>query len=225
LWVSDHWLPPDNFQESPTPEVAHRTSPTNVGLLLLATTAARDFGYTATLEMIERLELTFATFEKLPRYQGHFFNWYDTRLLEPLTPRYVSTVDSGNLAGHLIAVKQACIDLHQQPLFDARCIDGLTDTALFLRQEADRIRSIPERIPGHRISQLLREVEAVYALPEGYPPLTLGDWAALFDRSSQAADCQRHDQCSRHEKRRKRWANYASGFPRFYIRPNHTVAT
>ena len=178
---SNHWLPPDNFQESPTPALARRTSPTNVGLLLLATTAARDFGYTATLEMIERLELTFATFERLPRYRGHFFNWYDIHLLEPLTPEYVSTVDSGNLAGHLIAVKQACLEIRQQPLFDMRCIDGLADTAVFLRQEADRIRSIPERIPGLRISQLLREVGAVHALLKGDPPLTLGGWAALFE--------------------------------------------
>ena len=80
----DHWLPPDNYQEDPQPVIAHRTSPTNVGLLLLSTIAAHDFGYTANLELIERLELTFTTLEKLPRCRGHFFNWYDTR-----TPRAV----------------------------------------------------------------------------------------------------------------------------------------
>ncbi|MCA1850193.1 MAG: carbohydrate-binding protein, partial [Acidobacteria bacterium] len=84
----DQWLPPDNFQEDPRAVVAHRTSPTNIGLLLLSTVAARDFGYLGTLEFIERLELTFQTMGKLPRLRGHFFNWYDTRTLEPLTPQY-----------------------------------------------------------------------------------------------------------------------------------------
>lgn len=158
----DHWLPPDNFQEIPTNVIAHRTSPTNVGLLLLATAAAHDFGYTATLELIERFELTFAAFEKLPRYRGHFFNWYDTHSLEPLTPRYISTVDSGNLAGHLIAVKQACLDLGREPLFGKRGMTGLADTAVLLRREAREIGSIPERVPGLRTGQLVEQIEAVY---------------------------------------------------------------
>ncbi|HEU5133198.1 MAG TPA: protein ndvB, partial [Pyrinomonadaceae bacterium] len=106
----DNWLPPDNYQEDPAPVVAHRTSPTNMGLLLLGNHSARDLGYLAALELIERQELTFATLAKLGRMHGHFFNWYDTKTLEPLLPQYISTVDSGNLAGHLIAVKQACIE-------------------------------------------------------------------------------------------------------------------
>src|SRR5574339_371364 len=101
----DHWLPPDNYHEDPIPLIAHRTSPTNMGLLLLSTVAARDFRYVGLLELIERLELTFTTLEKLPRFRGHFFNWYDTHSLEPLVPQYISTVDSGNLAGHLIVIK------------------------------------------------------------------------------------------------------------------------
>jgi len=157
----DHWLPPDNFQEVPTSVVAHRTSPTNVGLLLLGTTAAHDFGYTATLELIERLELTFAAFEKLPRYRGHFFNWYDTHSLEPLAPKYISTVDSGNLAGHLMAVKQACLDLTRQPLFGKRCLSGLMDTAVLFRREVRQIGSIPERAPGLRSGQMVEQVEDV----------------------------------------------------------------
>src|SRR3989442_5740080 len=107
----DHWLPPDNFQEDPTPVIAHRTSPTNIGLLLLTTSAAHDLGYVGSLEFVERQELTFSTIARLGKFQGHLFNWYDTRTLEPLYPQYISTVDSGNLAGHLIAVKQACIEL------------------------------------------------------------------------------------------------------------------
>ncbi len=108
---TEHWLPPDNFQQDPLDLVAHRTSPTNIGLLLLSTLAARDFGYIGTLETIERIELTCMTLERLPRFKGHFLNWYDTRSLEPLAPQYVSTVDSGNLAGHLIAVAKAVANL------------------------------------------------------------------------------------------------------------------
>jgi cyclic beta-1,2-glucan synthetase len=105
----DHWLPPDNVQEEPQ-VIAHRTSPTNIGLLLLATLSAYDFGYIGLVELIERLEFTFATLEKLQQFRGHFFNWHDTRTLQPMWPHYVSVVDSGNLCGHLIAVRQACLE-------------------------------------------------------------------------------------------------------------------
>lgn len=105
---ADNMLPPDNFQEAPTPVVAHRTSPTNLGLLLLSTAAAREFGWIGTAEAVERIEATLATMERLQRFRGHFFNWYDTSDLRALEPRYVSTVDSGNLAGHLIALANAC---------------------------------------------------------------------------------------------------------------------
>ena len=98
------------FSGNPSPVTAHRTSPTNMGLLLLGTASAHDLGYVSTLELVERQELTFATLNKLGRLHGHFFNWYDTKTLEPLLPQYISTVDSGNLAGHLIAVKQGSIE-------------------------------------------------------------------------------------------------------------------
>ncbi len=105
---SDNMLPPDNFQEVPAPVVAHRTSPTNIGLYLLSTVAAHDFGWTGRIESIERLEATLASMQRLQRFNGHFFNWYETRDLRPLDPMYVSSVDSGNLAGHLIAMANAC---------------------------------------------------------------------------------------------------------------------
>src|SRR5207244_10361929 len=87
----DHWLPPDNFQEDPKPTVAHRTSPTNIGLYLLAVVSARDFGWLGILETLDRLEATLATLQRLDRFRGHFYNWYDTGGLRPLEPRYVST--------------------------------------------------------------------------------------------------------------------------------------
>ena len=104
----DNNLPPDNFQEAPEPVAAHRTSPTNIGLYLLSVACARDFGWIGTLEAVERLEATLATMARMPKHRGHFYNWYDTRDLRPLDPQYVSTVDSGNLAGHLIALANAC---------------------------------------------------------------------------------------------------------------------
>jgi len=105
----DHWLPPDFLQEAPNASVAHRTSPTNIGMMLVSTLAAYDLGYTGILDFIVRLQATFETLAKLERHRGHFLNWYNTQNLEPLTPRYVSTVDSGNLVGSLIVIKQACL--------------------------------------------------------------------------------------------------------------------
>jgi cyclic beta-1,2-glucan synthetase len=107
----DNHLPPDNLQMEPEPMVAHRTSPTNIGLYLLAVACAREFGWISTAGLITRLGATLDTVERLPKHNGHLLNWYDTRTLQVLTPAYVSTVDSGNLAGHLIATAQACREL------------------------------------------------------------------------------------------------------------------
>src|SRR4029450_8638070 len=102
----DPYLPPDNLQEEPSPLVAHRTSPTNIGLALLSTLAAHDFGFIGTPELADRLERTLDTLDTLERYRGHLLNWYDTQTLAPLHPRYVSTVDSGNLAAALMCLAQ-----------------------------------------------------------------------------------------------------------------------
>ena len=101
----DNWLPPDNVQEHPVGRVAHRTSPTNMGLALLANLSAYDFGYIPAGTLIERTANALRTMDSLERYRGHFYNWYDTQSLKPLTPLYVSTVDSGNLAGHLLTLR------------------------------------------------------------------------------------------------------------------------
>jgi cyclic beta-1,2-glucan synthetase len=132
---ADHMLPPDNFQEDPASALAHRTSPTNIGLYLLAAVSARDFGWLGTLEAIERLEATLATLGGMARYRGHFFNWYDTQDLRPLDPHYVSTVDSGNLAGHLIALANACGEWRDQLVPDRQRLAGIRD-ALELASEA-----------------------------------------------------------------------------------------
>ena len=102
-----HWLPPDNYQVEPEPVLARRTSPTNIGVYLLSVASARDFAWIGTLDALERVEGTLGTLERLDRLHGHFYNWYDVDRLEPLEPRYVSTVDSGNMAGHFLALAEA----------------------------------------------------------------------------------------------------------------------
>ena len=134
--AEEHLLPPDNFQDDPRPVVAHRTSPTNMGLYLLSAVSARDFGWLGTVDFVGRVRATLATLERLERYRGHFYNWYDTRDMRVLEPRYVSTVDSGNLAGHLIALANACREWIDSAPSD-RHFDGVRDS-LDLAREARR---------------------------------------------------------------------------------------
>jgi cyclic beta-1,2-glucan synthetase len=124
--AGENWLPPDNYQEPPQAVIAHRTSPTNIGLYLLSVASARDFGWIGAAEMAERLEATLGAMGRMERFRGHFYNWYDTVDLRPLDPQYVSSVDSGNLAGHLIAVANACEEVAGGNGRD-RILDGLSD--------------------------------------------------------------------------------------------------
>ncbi|HEX3176640.1 MAG TPA: glucoamylase family protein [Methylomirabilota bacterium] len=153
----DHALPPDNFQETPRPAVAHRTSPTNIGLYLLSIVAARDFGWLGTLDAVERLEATFETLSGLERLRGHFYNWYDTRTCRPLEPQYVSSVDSGNLAGHLLALAQACEGMIGHPLSTRAALDGIADTASLVRLAA---AAMPGQARDATLDALAAAVEA-----------------------------------------------------------------
>jgi cellobiose phosphorylase len=132
--AEDNWLPPDNFQERPAPVIAHRTSPTNIGLYLLSNLTAVDFGYMSVSRMIARTHLTFDTLNVLPKHEGHLYNWYDTVSLDPLMPKYISTVDNGNLVGHLITMKQGFLEILDQPVFDAKIFKGMDDTFNILLQ-------------------------------------------------------------------------------------------
>ncbi|BBB59039.1 hypothetical protein UNDKW_0766 [Undibacterium sp. KW1] len=129
----DNWLPPDNVQFQPVGVVAHRTSPTNIGLSLLANLAAYDFGYIPAGQLLQRTQNTYASLTRLERYQDHFYNWYDTRTLQPLQPLYISTVDSGNLAGHLLTLRPGLTELIDAPICQPRLFCGLHDTYLLLR--------------------------------------------------------------------------------------------
>ncbi len=155
--AEDHFLPPDNFQETPHPLLAHRSSPTNFGLYLLSLVAARDFGWCGLEEMTGHLEDTFKSLKALPRYRGHFFNWYDTRTLQTLEPRYISSVDSGNLAGHLLTLAQSCRDLTQQPLLSHGLRVGIQDSLNLLQKAVERF-SDHGRVSSLSLGHLQKEI-------------------------------------------------------------------
>ncbi len=155
----DNWLPPDHYQESPRGVVAHRTSPTNTGLYLISMLAAHDLGYLGTNELAVRLRFTFDTLHRLDRYRGHFLNWIDTSSLQPLQPSYVSTVDSGNLAGCLIALRQACLHLQEQRVWRWQWWEGLIDTLTLLDEAVAGVEAgagvtqMPLRLHIHEMQQ------------------------------------------------------------------------
>jgi cellobiose phosphorylase len=132
----DNWLPPDNYQEDPGSVTAHRTSPTNIGPSLLANLTAYDFGYICSGELLERTSKTFSTMASLEKFRGHFLNWYDTKTLQPLRPLYVSSVDSGNLAAHLITLKAGLLALPDQKIPGSRLFEGIKDTFQILKDKA-----------------------------------------------------------------------------------------
>ena len=144
----DNWLPPDNYQEHPISVTAHRTSPTNIGLSLLANLSAYDFGYIFTGEFLERILNAFNTMNLMEKYQGHFFNWYDTQSLKPLRPLYISSVDSGNLAGHLLTLQQGLLTLADQIILGPRLFEGINDTLQILIKQAGK--PIPDQIAQFR---------------------------------------------------------------------------
>ena len=133
--AGDNWLPPDNYQESPVERIAHRTSPTNIGLSLLANLTAFDFGYIPMQVLLIRVSNTMQTLQQMEQYRGHFYNWYDTQSLLPLPPNYISTVDSGNMAGHLITLKQGLLMLADKPVITDQMYKGLQVTLEILKDK------------------------------------------------------------------------------------------
>jgi len=182
----DGHLPPDNLQEDPAPVVAHRTSPTNIGLYLLSTVAARDLGWVGTLEAVERLESTLATMTRLERFRGHFYNWYDTRDLRPLEPRYVSAVDSGNLAGHLIVLGNACWELLKRPMVVPEALAGVEDALLLAREAASQLTDDrrSQTVTRAHLDEALEAVATGLAQPVTSP----GAWVARLHQLGILAD-------------------------------------
>ncbi len=163
--ADDNMLPPDNFQEDPTAVLARRTSPTNIGLYLLSVASAHDFGWIGLAEAVERLEATLSTVGEMAMFRGHLYNWYDTSNLHPLEPRYVSTVDSGNLAGHLIALATACRQWRGEPSETVQWRQGVVDSIDIARETAS--------LPGANAMEVCRRLdrlsEAVSSNFVGYP--------------------------------------------------------
>ena len=173
--AADHFLPPDNFQEDPAPVLAHRTSPTNMGLGLLSNFAAFDLGFIGIGEVTARSTQMLAAIEGLERFRGHFLNWYDTSTKAPLVPRYVSTVDSGNLAGHLFTLKQACLLICDQPAFNAEALSGLRDSALILGAEVEHLITVRHHAGESRLRVLGKMLGAL-------------SWPAVGSLTSYAAE-------------------------------------
>ncbi len=174
----DNHLPPDNVQEHPVPRVAHRTSPTNIGLSLLASLSARDFGYITEGQLIERTAATLDTLDRLEKYRGHWLNWYDTRTLQPLRPAYVSSVDSGNLAGHLLTLQAGLRLLAGQPPQLDLILAGLQDTLRLLQLATGRV---PADSAIARFASLL----ATYAAPAPQLPHDLCKALSTLLRGAQ----------------------------------------
>jgi len=178
--AEDNWLAPDNMQEHPTRVVAHRTSPTNIGMSLLANLTAWDFGFVTAGQVLQRTTDTFNTMARMDRYQGHFYNWYDTRSLAPLHPMYVSAVDSGNLAGHLLTLAPGLAGLADQPLIGKQTLDGVAITLRVVQEHA------AEAGPGVK--------EAIVAMQNAVSPdrvreaETLPGMVSVLERMAACAD-------------------------------------
>ncbi len=155
--AENHGLPPDNFQQDPPIGEAPRTSPTNMGMGLLGSLAAWDFGYVSGGTLLDRTRQAIQTMEELPRHRGHFLNWYDTRTLEPAPPRYVSTADSGNLCGSLVTLKAGLAELPDRPILPPRWRQGLEDAIGIVLEELDRpaqAESAPANVRAAMTQQL-----------------------------------------------------------------------
>jgi cyclic beta-1,2-glucan synthetase len=178
----DHWLPPDNLQEHPAAKIAHRTSPTNMGLALLANLTAHDFGYLSTGQLVMRTTNAIRTMESLERHRGHFYNWYDTQTRLPLVPFYVSTVDSGNLAAHLLTLGPGITALIDAPILNRRWLEGISDAFSLL------VDAVGKDAPA-----TVRRFEDALALADVAKPTTLADaWTQLERLTACAAGAAAH---------------------------------
>jgi cyclic beta-1,2-glucan synthetase len=186
--AADNWLPPDNYQESPVERIAHRTSPTNIGLSLLANLTAFDFGYIPMQVLLVRISNTMQTLQKMEKYSGHFYNWYDTQSLLPMPPNYISTVDSGNMAGHLITLKQGLLLLSEKTVISHRMYMGLQVT-LEILQEKTGGKKGTESIERQLNSFTEKEFSSVRVLHTDLQSLLqeAETFTGLFNEDSEAA--------------------------------------
>jgi len=197
--AEDHMLPPDNFQEEPVPVIAHRTSPTNLGLYLLSVAAAHDFGWIGALETVERLEATLESMNGLERFRGHFYNWYGTLDLRPLDPKYISSVDSGNLAGHLISLWNACEEMAKRPLMGPQRLVGIGDALDLMRESLRGIADDPKSQSRKHLDDALDILAAVLRQAPVSPAGIAGHLRELALHAQKVADIARTLTEGRHE--------------------------
>lgn len=186
--AEDNWLPPDNYQEEPVERIAHRTSPTNIGLSLLSNLTAYDFGYITLFQLLERTNNTVNTIQQMKMFRGHLFNWYDTNSLSPLFPRYVSTVDSGNFAGHLVTLKQGLAALPEKKILGKEVFNGIADTVNVLIEYSSQkevLIKLREQIyeTSHEHIDTLRQIKVYIEAIE----IVLEDLPAPSDAESDEA--------------------------------------
>lgn len=175
----DHWLPPDNYQEEPHAEIAHRTSPTNIGMMFVSSLTAWDLGFIGPSDLLVRVRAGLDSLDRLERYRGHFFNWYDTRSLQTLEPRYVSTVDSGNLAVSLLTLSEGCREAARGPALRPRLFDGLADTLRQLRAALSSVNDGGETKFAEHLEAIIVRVEQARDNPDAWQ-------AAVADLAGEA---------------------------------------
>ena len=183
----DHWLPPDNYQEDTIGSggrIAHRTSPTNKGMLLLSTLAAHDFGYLSLKTLTDRLHKTFDTFDRLEKHEGHLYNWYNTQTLRTLPPNYVSTVDSGNFLGCLVTLKQGMREKVREVIPGPNAINGLVDTLAVLVEDVKRTQATKANAKLREFDQIVLEINRILH----DPCADLAQWHNLLDHLQPEAN-------------------------------------
>jgi cyclic beta-1,2-glucan synthetase len=214
----DNWLPPDNYQEEPVEVTAHRTSPTNIGMMVLSALSAWQLGHIGTVDLVERIRAMFVSLDRMERWHGHLLNWYETTSLAPLEPRYVSAVDSGNLAVSLVVLAEGCRRMAASPVFVPARWDGIEDCLALLAQAlescgfdgrmAQRIERVDERLRAARseplqwpgaldqardeIAALRGDLAGLLKRPATVSPRSLQDLRNWIDRSEhQLHECRR----------------------------------
>ncbi|MDZ4135395.1 MAG: glucoamylase family protein, partial [Paracoccaceae bacterium] len=197
--ADENFLPPDNFQETPKPAIANRTSPTNIGLYLLSTVVARDMGWIGQTPALHRMKGTLQTIQRMPRWRGHVHNWHDTRDLRVLDPAYVSTVDSGNLAGHLITLAQACREWQTVGVPEATRRQALGDTIRLAQQvlpggpqsaalgQMLEALAVAATTPSIALASMVSDTAAAHEIALGLAPQNpdLAFWTAALHQSLQ----------------------------------------
>jgi cyclic beta-1,2-glucan synthetase len=188
----DNWLPPDNYQTEPHEETAHRTSPTNIGMLFLSSLAAWDLGHVGLRDLAVRTRYTLNSLDRLERYRGHVLNWFDTRTLQPLKPRYVSTVDSGNLAVSLLTLREGCMEATRGPALSPVLWAGLEDAIGLLREAVLALPQPHRDAIARHLDAMLGRIPSLGTAPSlwhsGLTDLRARDWPELETLVAGALD-------------------------------------